>query len=270
MTPVTEAMRSALEAALRRDVEGAMFPLGNLARHGIGATGAPHATRYWIGEAPAAPVLAVSEWGMAMVHAPAGLDAARVADALRGRALRGICGPAETIRAVMAEAGLAGAPTVLDGDEPQFSLDLDALDAPMRRARPLERETALEWRAAYEAELHLGRSDAAAVAASVDGWIAAGSHRMLFEDGMPVALTGFNAALADIVQVGGVYVPPPLRGRGLAGRAVALHLAEARARGVRRATLFAASEAAARAYRRIGFARVGTFALVLFDGTVAA
>ena len=50
---------------------------------------------------------------------------------------------------------------------------------------------------------------------------------------------------------------------GLAGRAVALHLAEARDGGVAKATQFAASEAAARAYMRLGFHRTGSFALAL-------
>ena len=60
-----------------------------------------------------------------------------------------------------------------------------------------------------------------------------------------------------------VYTPPALRGRGHAKAAVALHLAEARDAGVGRAVLFAASEAAARAYLGIGFQPSLEFALVL-------
>jgi predicted GNAT family acetyltransferase len=70
------------------------------------------------------------------------------------------------------------------------------------------------------------------------------------------------------VQVGGIYTPPALRGRGLARAAVALHLAEARNTGVSRAVLFAASPAAARAYTAIGFQPNGSFALVLFAAPV--
>lgn len=46
-------------------------------------------------------------------------------------------------------------------------------------------------------------------------------------------------------------------------RAVALHLAEARASGVARAVLFAASDAAACAYRAIGFQPAEPFTLFL-------
>jgi predicted GNAT family acetyltransferase len=54
-----------------------------------------------------------------------------------------------------------------------------------------------------------------------------------------------------------------LRNRGYARQAVALHLAEARASGVRRAVLFAASEPAERAYRALGFQPAGRMSIVL-------
>jgi predicted GNAT family acetyltransferase len=79
-----------------------------------------------------------------------------------------------------------------------------------------------------------------------------------------VAGTGFNARLPGIVQVGGVWVPPPLRRQGLARGAVALHLLEARTEGVGRAILFSASDHAARAYRSLGFREIGRFTLLLF------
>ena len=116
----------------------------------------------------------------------------------------------------------------------------------------------MDMRAAYDSELTLPPNSA-----SVDRWIEADSHRVLVADGKVIAMTGFNARLPGIVQIGGVYVPPDLRGRGLAGRAVALHLEESRNRGTTKATLFAASEAAARAYIRLGFVRIGSFGLAL-------
>jgi ribosomal protein S18 acetylase RimI-like enzyme len=169
----------------------------------------------------------------------------------------------------MRAAGLDRAATTLDADEPQFLLELDALRVPEGATwlGPLDPARAADWRAAYERELGFGKADPEEAARQVADWIAAGSHRMLWDGAEPVAMTGFNAALPDIVQVGGVYVPPALRGRGHARRAVGLHLAEARARGGRRATLFAASTEAVACYRPLGFERVGTFALILFDGT---
>jgi predicted GNAT family acetyltransferase len=63
--------------------------------------------------------------------------------------------------------------------------------------------------------------------------------------------------------VGGVFVPPPLRGQGRAGRVVASVLADARRNGAGLAVLFAASPGAATAYERIGFARCGDFGVAL-------
>ncbi|WP_139792875.1 GNAT family N-acetyltransferase [Pseudophaeobacter leonis] len=92
--------------------------------------------------------------------------------------------------------------------------------------------------------------------------------RILEVGGAPVAMTNFNAALPSIVQVGGVYTPPDLRGLGYARRAVALHLAEAQQAGITEATLFAANPAAARAYEAIGFSRIGSYRIVNFDPAI--
>jgi predicted GNAT family acetyltransferase len=70
--------------------------------------------------------------------------------------------------------------------------------------------------------------------------------------------------LPDIVQLGGIYTPPRLRGRGYARAAVAASLLEARRRGAERAVLFTATPNAERCYAAVGFRRVGDYALVLF------
>ena len=76
-------------------------------------------------------------------------------------------------------------------------------------------------------------------------------------------------AQLDLVQIGGVYTPPGLRGQGHARRAVALHREEARAEGIRTAILFASGAAACRAYEAIGFERIGSYALSILRKPVA-
>ena len=71
--------------------------------------------------------------------------------------------------------------------------------------------------------------------------------------------------MPEAVQIGGVYTPPALRRKGLARRAVALHLAEARAQGSEMAVLFAASDNASRAYEAIGFERRGDYAVLVYE-----
>jgi GNAT superfamily N-acetyltransferase len=68
-----------------------------------------------------------------------------------------------------------------------------------------------------------------------------------------------------IVQLGGIYTPPPLRGRGFAKAAVAASLIIARERGAARAVLFTDNPSAVRTYEALGFRRVGDYSLVFFQ-----
>ena len=88
-------------------------------------------------------------------------------------------------------------------------------------------------------------------------------HFLLMDGDIPLTMTGFNPRLPDIVQIGGVYTPPAWRGRGLARRALALHLAQVQATGVQRSTLFAVSAVAARACRALGFREIGAWSLIV-------
>ena len=69
-----------------------------------------------------------------------------------------------------------------------------------------------------------------------------------------------------MVQIGGVWTAPALRGRGYARCAVAGSLQTARERGVLHAVLFTGetNPAAQAAYVAIGFRPVGDYAILLF------
>lgn len=259
----------AIEALLAPARADAMFILSNLRAQGFGGDH-PHGMRLWADAERPTALLGLTNGGMVLPSLPQPRPDA--ADLLRGRPLTGAAGPASMVRPLLADLGLTDAPTVLNADEPQFILELSELTAPdgPGTLAPLSAapETAARWRQAYNAELHVGADTIDAARADVDRYIAADSHRFLMIDGTPAAMTGFNATLPEIVQVGGVYTPPEMRNRGLARRAVALQLADARTKGVRQATLFAASDAAVACYAPLGFTRCGTFALVFFDGKV--
>lgn len=248
-----------------------MFPLFNLDAHGLGGS-ADRGMGFWL---DSEGILGLTNEGMVMPVAPGTETWCRAAArVLARRRLIGVLGDAGPVHGVLAAAGLSRVPCRMSSDEPHFSLDLARLRMPDAAGCALVplggawRGTATAWRQAYAAEV-LGETEesAAAIAeASVASFIERDSHRILVRDGEPVAMTGVNAELPGIVQIGGVFTPPELRGRGHAHRAVALHLQEAQGRGVREATLFAASDMAARAYVSLGFERIGTFSLVLFDG----
>lgn len=264
--------RTAIDAILTGRIDQAMFPLTNLRAHGLGRGDFPsdhdHALRVWrIGNS----LIALSRSGMLLPLLDGTPDLSGLRAALKDLTVIGAVGPAASTRPVLAALGLSRLPTATDRDEPGFTLALDRLaipDCPGTSLRPLappDLPLVTAWRTTYIGEV-LGQTGAEARAkaeADLASYLAKDSHRLLLLDGTPVALTGFNATLPEIVQVGGVYTPPDLRGRGYARRAVALHLDEARRKGAGRAVLFAASEAAARAYRAVGFQPAQPFTLFL-------
>ena len=179
--------------------------------------------------------------------------------------------PAEQVRAARDVLGVRR-PSVDDVDA-LFSLDLEALRVPagfsrtsLRRPRDAELPALIGWREQYLVETGLaarGPSLHDDAKTSIEQLHARGDHWVLEDGGKPVSYTAFNARLPDLVQIGGVWTPPPLRGRGYARRAVAGSLLEAREAGVTRAILFTNSAQASRAYQAIGFLRTGEYALLI-------
>ena len=261
-----------IEAFLKPRAEYAMFPLNNARFYGVDGDD-PYSLRVWIARdarGGISDVLSMTKKGMIMPYLPSG-DFGAAAKAISGRSAEGIIGPQGHARGLKQALGLAQVPVTLDDDDPHFSLDLDDLVIPVGEGELValdaaDPETMIRWRIDYSIEavqLPPNRAEEDGRRA-YHSYIERDSHRVLMVDGRPVATTGINARLPQIVQVGGVYTPPPLRGRGYARRAVALHLAEARAAGATRATLFAGSEMATRAYQAIGFRRIGDWSIILF------
>ena len=245
--------------------ERAMFPLSNLRSFGLlEDSDDRRAMRFWLSEAG---VFGLSREGMAMPVLDDPAVAETIPALIGGEAVMGALGPTADAWAFLAASGIDRTDAPMDEDEPQFILALDDLRMPRTEGLtlrvPVEDDLPLlaDWRFAFGTEVmgwgegHRGRAAADAVR-HLEGR----THRILMRGGAPVAVTGFNAMLPEIVQIGGVFVPPALRGQGLARTAVALHLAEA---DVPRATLCAASDHAARAYAALGFERCGDFTMCL-------
>jgi predicted GNAT family acetyltransferase len=217
--------------------------------------------------------LAAHCWnGILLVQAPEQIpEVARAALAASGRPLKGISGPADQVRTARDALGVRKA--AVDDADLLYSLDLANLRVPaalaglsLRRPRGDELPRLIAWREQYLVETGLSapgpmlHQDARS---GIELLQAQGDHWVLEDGGEPVAYTAFNARLPDIVQVGGVWTPPPLRGRGYARCAVAGSLLEARAAGARRAILFTSNTSAARAYEALGFTRAGEYGLLI-------
>jgi GNAT superfamily N-acetyltransferase len=260
---------AALEAFLAQHPATSMFLRGNLA-HGLGPSDHPHATGYHLYPAsgPIAAVLGLTRSGMVLCQT-GGVDQAipEIAQALSGQIVTGFSGEAGQIGALMAQLALQFPRDFrMDHIEPLFRLDLAELpdgDDTIRPARAEEVDLLTGWFTAYMQDTGLGAGDpAAGIAEARDRAQAAAlgsSVRLLVAEDRPVAMAALNARAGDMVQVGGVYVPPARRNQGLGRRMTRALLTEARGQGARAAVLFANNDAAARAYLGIGFRQIGQY-----------
>jgi len=255
-----------------------MLMRGNLRQVGLGWSGKRYEAQYMLAWRETSVVGVVGHaWnGMLVVQADEAVaELARATLAWSGRPVAGFAGPLEQVVEARAALGLAGAKASLDSDEVLMSLPLDEMQVPSplvdgrvrgRRALAADRDLLVKWRIGYTLET-LGKvpgPEVDADAADVIDAALAQDRIWVLEDGdVRVAMTSFNAMLPDCVQVGGVYTPPALRGRGYARAVVAASLFDQRGRGVRRAVLFTAGANAQAAYRAIGFVATGRFGLVL-------
>jgi len=191
------------------------------------------------------------------------------------RPVTGLSGPRSQVREARAALGAGGADARFQGDDTLYGLDLSNLIIPaalranaelVRPPLPRESDTLCAWRLAYEIEL-LGASDSSEirrrVAGHVDEQIAERSACVAVVADEPVSLSLLTAVLPDMVQLGGIYTPPELRGRGFAKIAVAGSVLAARQRGAVRAVLFTSNPSAMRTYEALGFRPVGDYSLVL-------
>jgi GNAT superfamily N-acetyltransferase len=197
-----------------------------------------------------------------------------------GRPVSGLLGQFDQVASARAALGLRGTAASLESYETLMSLALDQLAIPPalrsgavtgRRAHATDRALLIPWRAAYLAETGQQGAGPAATertaAATIDSGLAARRVWVVEHDGAGVATCTHNAVLPDSVQVGGVYTPPALRGRGHARAAVATSLIDARAAGATRAILFTPRPDAIAAYRALGFEPIGRYAIVLFSAS---
>lgn len=265
----------ALSRFLATYSDTSMFLQGNLAAHGIGGSCHRHATDFLLSGSSDVieGVAGLTLGGFLMTQMPelAKVDLVALRGFWEGRTVLGMTGVPEQVEAVLAALDLLSAPLQIDVPEPLYTLDLADLRpaaGSLRAPKPEDDSRLRVWFREYALETGQASDprDAAQEAAKRTEQAIAEPRdvRLLIENGVPVAMTGFNAVLPDMVQVGGVYVPPEGRNRALARTAVAVHLMEAKAAGVARAILFAASRPAARAYEALGFAQVGTYRICLF------
>ncbi|WP_292779741.1 GNAT family N-acetyltransferase [Nostoc sp. NMS9] len=234
-----------LESFLLQHTDTSMFLRSNWRAVGLLDQGARFQGTYiaaYIDETIVA--VAAHFWnGMIVIQAPVHLpEVVQAVVAQSGRAISGISGPAAQVEATKSILGFSNGPTQLDEAEILFSLGLRDLQIPealasarvqCRLPHPEELELLTEWCAAFSVETLGQRDIPSSTTASrlvIEARQSMTMHWVLVEEDTPVAYSAFNASLPDIVQIGGVWTPPALRGKGYAKSVVAGSLLDARSR----------------------------------------
>lgn len=271
----------ALEAFLLQHADSSMILRSNLRVAGLGDRGERYQATYAAAcDGDDITAVAAHSWnGVIVLQAPAAVpEVVRLAVERSQRAARGVIGP---WRQVVAARDVLGADRSVRSESREilYALELEQLIMPAplvsgvvrcRRSSAEELTLLAEWRAAYRIETmsekpgsklaEESRRDIEALHAELRGFV-------LERDRIPVAYSAFNAVLPDVVQVGGVWTPPALRGRGYARAVVAGSLMLAREQGVTRAILFTGEDnvRAQRAYVALGFQPMGDYGIIGFD-----
>jgi predicted GNAT family acetyltransferase len=276
-----ERDRPAVDAFLLQHRDSSMFLRANIRRRGFAYSGRTYEGTY-VGAIDADRVVAMigQTWnGMLMVQAPVEAEALALATVgVSGREVTGFSGPRTHVRRVRTALKLTEAPAQLDEEEDLYGLELRALRVPpaapevmCRPARPDDREGLLRFRIAYEIEALSAVDDAHSIrvraATFLDGQLNAGYVWVAVVGDELVSMSAFNAALPDIVQLGGIFTPPRYRGRSHAKRAIAAQLLAAGEAGASRSVLFTKDPSAVRCYEALGFEWLSEFALVMLTST---
>ena len=283
----------ALEAFCLPRVESSMFLLGNSRTAGLVNRGRPYEGTYAAAFAGRDIVGVVAHyWNrMLILQAPEHLDELwQAAVRASGRPIGGAIGPDEQVNALRELLGLgavdaaspgappAGDPRIqIDDAEKLYSLALDDLVVPeclrsgrwvARRIEARDIDFVVDCKAGLSVE-SLNDEDTPALRerlrASVERSIGERRAWVLEDEGVPVATSGFNAAIREAVQIGGVYTPPQYRRRGYGRAVVAASLLDARAEGVETAVLFTGHDnlPAQRAYAALGFRPIGEYRMLM-------
>lgn len=192
--------------------------------------------------------------------------------------LNGVLGGWDQVAATMRHSRVNGRPVRRCDREILYALPLDTLLVPqplrygeiaVRAIAAADLPMLTAWRVEYLVEcfrLSRGTATYDEAASELDAALDERRGWVVEADGRPLAFTGLNAALPDVVQVGGVYTPPFARARGLARAAVAGSLLKAREGGASRAVLFTDVDnvAAQRAYGALGFNPIGDWGIARF------
>jgi len=265
---------------LERRGDSSMFLRANLRRAGVIDNGGPYAGTYVAAynNRKIEAVTALMWNGFLAMQAPYHLGPIlQKLQALQVRPIKGLLGPLAQTEEARQLLGIRQTAMRKSSREDLFALPLDKLVVPehlaagtwtSRKPKRIELEMLIEWRLASVVETQAADDTPRARSEADEGMRRMEREGVLWVlevDGRVVSMNTYNATLPDMVQIGGVYTPPDLRGLGFARACVAGSLMAARHVGVERAVLFTPKDnaSAQAAYRAIGFRVVGEYGIVI-------
>lgn len=194
----------------------------------------------------------------------------------KSRPIAGVVGPDSQANIVIEELGISNESYNLNSTEGLYELDLKSLKGTLpsnfsiTHAKTASKSLLTMWMRSYEIEA-LGTPDnfdLDAKAQEKAQSLMEGNCWILLQDNIPVSLSGFNAKIDDMVQIGPVWTPPEHRNQGYARLLVHQTLLAAKEERINKAILFTLSPAAVKAYESIGFKKIGNYRLALLKNEI--
>jgi GNAT superfamily N-acetyltransferase len=191
------------------------------------------------------------------------------------RFIAGILGPNIQVEYVIKKLGLLKHSFRINRNEGLYEInfeDLNDFSMPISinvvSAQDVSKTILIKWIKSYYSESLGALNDDNLEKQAQEHWnlrLKKNDSYVLLLDGVPVALSTFNARLVDMVQVGPVWTPPEYRNKGFARLLLSYILHQEKLKGTKKAILFTDNPAAIRAYIAIGFDRIGNYRVALLE-----
>jgi GNAT superfamily N-acetyltransferase len=194
------------------------------------------------------------------------------------RSVAGVLGPDVQAEYVIKNLGLSERSFSMNSNEELYEINLQALndfnmpsDMKIVAAQGISKNILIDWMKSYDIEALGALNDETLKKKVLEHWnlrLQKNDSWILLLNGTPVALSAFNARIADMVQVGPVWTPPEYRNKGFARTLLAYTLCQEKLKGTKQAILFTDNPAAIKVYLAIGFKKIGNYRLALLENSV--
>jgi GNAT superfamily N-acetyltransferase len=179
------------------------------------------------------------------------------------RPVAGVLGPNIQAELVIKNLGLSEHSFSINSNEGLYEINLETLNEfsmptamNVVSVQDVRKSILIEWMKSYDIEALGALNDETLEKQVQEHWnlrLQKNDSWVLLLDETPVALSAFNARLADMVQVGPVWTPPEYRNKGFARLLLTYTLHQEKLNGTKQAILFTDNPAAIKAYLSIGF-----------------